>query len=87
MRVLIWCLYTKLTRTFWSYTHIELEVTQNCMGSSVCNTLPKANDRAVMEAYAGSFAVNNGFGAKMTEAEIVGRLFEMYEGLCQNEGN
>ena len=33
----------------------------------------QANDRAVMEAY--------GFGAKMTEAEIVGELFKMYERL------
>ena len=33
----------------------------------------RENDRAVMEAY--------GFGAKMTEAEIVGELFKMYERL------
>ena len=35
----------------------------------------QANDRAVMEAY--------GFGAKMTEAEIVGELFKMYEKLAK----
>ena len=34
----------------------------------------QANDRAVMAAY--------GFGAKMTEAEIVAELFKMYEKLC-----
>lgn len=36
-----------------------------------------------MRAYAGSFAVNNGFNLKMTESECVAELFKMYEKLTQ----
>lgn len=43
----------------------------------------QANDRAVMAAYAGSFAVNNGFSTKMTESECVAELFKLYEKLTE----
>ena len=45
------------------------------------------NDKAVMAAYAGSFAVNNGFSPKMTESECVAELFKMYEKLTQKIQN
>ena len=38
----------------------------------------------VMAAYAGSFAVNNGFSTKMTESECVAELFKLYESLTKS---
>ena len=38
---------------------------------------------AVMVAYAGSFAVNNGFSTKTTESECVEELFKLYEKLTK----